>query len=164
MAGGKCRLQKSCGPQDPGDAAGPAGPGRRRSVGQPPPGEQRGQLLQGVLAQGEKFLIGVGSVHHVGEGLHLVRPQHGHDGAAGGQVLVHAGRDHVAVRVPLPEAVEQHLTPGQVKGDLHLGTGGQEGDVVLGNGVGDGNRSVVRNGFGIRHLKIVIVNVPVNVR
>ena len=34
-------------------------------------GDQGGELLQGVLAQGEELLVGVGPVYHVWEVLHL---------------------------------------------------------------------------------------------
>ena len=48
-------------------------------------------VLQGVGAQGEELPLVPGVVDHVGEPLHLAGPEHGHDGLAGGQILVHPG-------------------------------------------------------------------------
>lgn len=94
--------------------------------GQAALGDPGGGLLQGVLAQGEELLMGVGPVYHVGEVLHLIGPEHGDDGPPGGEVLIDPGGDHVAVRLLLPEEVQQH--PGTGTGAPAPPSGGREGE------------------------------------
>ena len=71
----------------------------------------------------EELLRGVGAVDHIGEELHLFRPQHGYDGLAGGEILIEPGRDHVVIGLAVPQQVQQNLAAAQIVGDLHQRAG-----------------------------------------
>ena len=76
----------------------------------------------------EELLRGVGAVDHIGEELHLFRPQHGYDGLAGGEILIEPGRDHVVIGLAVPQQVQQNLGVGdvQVLGPASPGIAGEK--------------------------------------
>ena len=88
-----------------------------------------GGFLQGVAAEGNKFVRVVGVIDHIGELLHLAGPQHGDHRLSGGQILVEPGGDHIVIGPVLPEQVQQHIAAVQPVGHLGGRSGAGQKDV-----------------------------------
>ena len=85
-------------------------------MGHAPGADKVRSFFQGVAAQKKKFFRVVGGIYHIGKGLHLVREEHGYNGAACRQILVHSGGDHAAVCLVQMDQVEQNVAAEQVIG------------------------------------------------
>ena len=98
---------------------GPVGPGGGGAVLPPPCGGPAIRLLQGPDAQPHKLAGGVGGVDHIGEVLHMVGEEHGHDGLAGGKILIDPAGNHIGAVVGPAQQMEAHVEPGQVVRDVY---------------------------------------------
>ena len=58
--------------------------------------------------------------------LHLVGPEHGHDGFSGGEILVNASWDNIGIGLAAAQEVEQNIAPIHIIGNLQQGALGNQ--------------------------------------
>ena len=71
--------------------------------------------MEGVLAELDKFLIGMGTIDHIGIQLHLILKEHRYNGIARGEIFKKASGQGLTPLVSMAKEMQAHIKSVHIK-------------------------------------------------